>query len=88
MIDFSIDGRLKLQPPEGALGASPAAMKAATCRLVIREFEESGRSYHSAAGSTLWMILEHCRQNKIPFTLEHMPGMGYQVTKKEHHHET
>lgn len=80
-ICFSIDGRRKIPPPPGAMGACPMPIKALTCRYLIQEFEERGRSIHSGTGTTLWVILEHCRQNNIPFTLEARPGQGYTVTR-------
>lgn len=80
-VDFNIDGRRKIQPPAGALGACPMPIRALTCRFLIESFLDSGRSVHSKAGTTLWVILEYCRQHNIAFQLEARPTYGYRVTR-------
>jgi hypothetical protein len=80
-IDFTGDGRRKLHPPEGALGAEPMSVTRATARHLVSLFEKRGSSTHSRMCGTLWIILAHCEQEKVSFKLEYWPGMGAVVTR-------
>ena len=75
------DGRI---PPVAQYpGTRPAAVTRAQARLLCQNFEASGHSNHSSQGATLWVILEHCAQADIPYTLRASPGLGYYVERSK-----
>jgi hypothetical protein len=53
--------------------------------MIIEAFEKSGQSTHSAAGSTLWVIVEHCEEATLMYKLaegrHHGEVFGYTVEK-------
>ena len=80
---FQGDGDEVLSPMGQYPGTRPAAVTRAQARLVCQNFDASGHSNHSAQGATLWVILEHCAQADIPYTLRASPGLGYYVERSK-----
>ncbi len=78
---FNGDEEEILQPLSQFSGTRPATVTRAQARLLCQNFDASGHSNHSARGSTLWVILEHCAQADIAFNLRALPGMGYYVER-------
>lgn len=66
------DGRRMLTPHRQDIvdGTRPIAVRAAVARGMVRRFAETGESRHSCEGATLWVIVEHCRVNRVPVQLE------------------
>lgn len=79
------DGRKKVAPPKGALG-EPIAVRSWQAKRIIEAFEHSGHSTHSGQGSTLWVILDYCNENGIPYDLTAKPGEGYFVERRVTEH--
>lgn len=52
-------------------------------RRIIDAFDSSGSSMHSGRAGTLWVLLEHCQKNKIPYHLVAEPGLGFFIQKRE-----
>lgn len=65
--------------PSISLTGFEMSVSTANYRSLTNAFVRSGQSIHSGRGSTLWVILEYCRDQQIPYTLKAMPGMGYLV---------
>ena len=80
---FQGDGDEVLTPVGQYPGTRPAAVTRAQARLVCQNFDASGHSNHSGRGATLWVILEHCAQADIPYTLRASPGLGYYVERSK-----
>lgn len=73
---FDGDGRKVIRPPERfTLGArAPAPMRRGTARLIVDEFCQTGRSYHSSRGSTLWVLLWWCEYHHREYVLRVVDG--------------
>ena len=80
---FMGDDHDRLVPESVYPGTRPTPVTRAQARLLCLNFDASGHSNHSGQGSTLWVILEHCAQADIPYTLRASPGMGYYVERSK-----
>lgn len=80
---FQGDDDEVLAPAAQYPGTHPTSVTRAQARLMCQNFDASGHSNHSGRGSTLWVILEHCAQADIPYTLRASPGMGYYVERSK-----
>lgn len=77
-----MDGRIKIRPMVKITGGEITVTECARKKL-IKLFEERGSSIHSRGGGTVWVSVEHCLRNNIPFTLERHQEGGYTVTKTQ-----
>lgn len=77
------DDEERVSPTSVYPGTRPAAVTRAQARLMCQNFDASGHSNHSGQGTTLWVILEHCAQADIPYTLRASPGLGYYVERSK-----
>lgn len=75
------DGRRLVHPYPGMLGVMSKPLRRSQCRALIAMFERDGQSVHSSMGSTLWVILEHCASQRIPYRLTARPRVGFLVEK-------
>ena len=80
---FQGEGDERLSPTGQYPGTRPASVTRAQARLMCQNFDASGHSNHSGQGTTLWVILEHCAQADIPYTLRASPGLGYYVERSK-----
>lgn len=80
---FLGDDAERISPASVYPGTRPAAVTRAQARLMCQNFDASGHSNHSGQGTTLWVILEHCAQADIPYTLRASPGLGYYVERSK-----
>ena len=80
---FMGDDTERLVPESIYPGTRPSAVTRAQARLQCLNFDASGHSNHSGRGSTLWVILEHCAQADIPYTLRASPGVGFYVERSK-----
>ena len=80
---FVGDEEERISPASVFPGTRPAAVTRAQARLMCQNFDASGHSNHSGQGTTLWVILEHCAQADIPYTLRASPGLGYYVERSK-----
>ena len=80
---FQGDGDERLSPVGQYPGTRPASVTRTQARLMCQNFDASGHSNHSGHGTTLWVILEHCAQADIPYTLRASPGLGYYVERSK-----
>lgn len=66
---FSLDGRIKAKalPAEILPGTQPREITNGTARRIIEEVSHHGLSIHSSAGSTIWILIAWCREQKKPF---------------------
>ena len=73
---FEGDGRVKIEPlPEYVYeGTIPLNVSKSQARRICDSFDIDGYSCHSAGGQVLWVILEHCATNNIPYKLSHTGG--------------
>jgi hypothetical protein len=85
-MEWTGDGRKRVDPPTGAIGQRPAAVKIGQARDLIRSFETHGHSQHSGQGSFLWVIIDYCETYQIPYNLRAEPGNGYFVERKHKKH--
>jgi hypothetical protein len=56
---------------------SPAVIQVARARELVNMFMQSKVSEHSGRGSTLWVLVEYCKHNKIDYCLTGTPSEGY-----------
>jgi hypothetical protein len=70
------DGRIKIHPLPCDItpGTRPIAITRSTARMLIEDFTRDGFSNHSGSGSTLWLIIEHCRITRTPYQITGSPG--------------
>lgn len=61
------DGRRKISPAHAPEGTKPKSIRRGTARLLVEMFEERGCSYHSEAGSTVWVLVAYCAEKGIPY---------------------
>lgn len=80
---FMGDDGERVSPASVYPGTRPASVTRAQARLLCQNFDASGHSNHSGQGTTLWVILEHCAQADIPYTLRASPGLGYYVERSK-----
>jgi len=85
-INWKGDGRKVIRPPASALGIRPSVLRLGVARMLAKSFEETGESYHSPIGSTLWAVLDYCKSHGIPHELtiawcESGSVMGYNVRR-------
>ncbi len=75
---FEGDGRVKLEALSEfiAEGTNPIRLRRKMCRDIIKMFANN-MYYNSASGGTLWVILEFCSLNKIPYTLTNDNGLWW-----------
>ncbi len=82
---FEGDGRRMVRatvlPMADLPGTQPIPVTRARARQMIFDFIETGRSDHSGAGSTLWVMLTWLQTHKIPYQLNAVPGKWYGITK-------
>lgn len=87
-IDWLGDGRTTQEPPASAVGAGPTSVRLGTAKALAANFVEAGHSHHSAMGSTLWVVMDYCASQSIPYDLTVHVGPygeinGYTVTRVE-----
>ena len=82
---FKGDGRKKVAPlfDFKKEGLKSIAVRKSTARQLCKNFDVCGHSTHSGQGSTVWVILEHCRENLIQYTITGEPGVGFFIQRKE-----
>lgn len=80
---FSGDGRLTVQPVNSPPGLRPRAVRVSVARLLIKKWEETGRSVHTSAGSTVWVLVTHCLENNIDYVLTNSDSFGLRVERRE-----
>ena len=80
---FLGDAGERVSPSSVYPGTRPASVTRLQARLLCQNFDASGHSNHSGQGTTLWVILEHCAQADIPYTLRASPGLGYYVERSK-----
>ena len=80
IFDKALDNT-KVKPIFPFAGTSPLPVEAGVGRQMIANFDQSGTSGHTLAGSTLWVILAHCTINDIPFQLMFQPTLGYEIKR-------
>lgn len=51
-------------------GCPNRPVSAATQKVLFESFMRNGDSFHSGRGETVWVILEHCERNRIPYRVE------------------
>jgi len=61
-------------------GVFPYRLSEAWRRRIVEMFMNTGHSVHSEGAHTLGVIIEHCIQEKIPFTLDKIMN-GYYIEK-------
>jgi hypothetical protein len=72
---FDGDGRHMIAPDIGVAsfclehGMTPLPVRRWTANFIIREFMRTGRSLHTARGSTVWIIKQHCDVQGIPYEI-------------------
>lgn len=59
------DGRRLVRASRQHEYGNPIPLKRATARAVVAHFQECGHSNHSAAGGTLWVLIEWCELNGV-----------------------
>lgn len=90
-IDWLGDGRKTQEPPANALGAGPTPVRLGTAKVIAEEFVKAGVSRHSAMGSTLWVVMDYCASQSIPYDLTVHVGPygdinGYTITRTERYY--
>ena len=85
-IDWLGDGRKMQHPPKDAIGSGPTPVRLGTAKVLAEHFVQHGTSRHSAMGSTVWVILDYCAAQSIPYDLTVHVGPygtidGYTVTR-------
>ncbi len=79
------DGRLLVRPsPAYRHKGNPRSLPLGRARDLVRAFQQSGESYHSSAGSLVWILVEWADLNSVPIrvtstTFKHETGRS-QVT--------
>lgn len=63
------------------LQTSPMPIKAGRARELIKTFLKSNASHHSGRASTVWVLVEHCKNHKIDYCLTGTPAEGYLIEK-------
>lgn len=77
------DGRVRLHAKHWLPGTTPLSATRAAVRAMVERFDSTGKSTHSRIGGTLWVILEHCADEYIPYVLHVHPGIGYTLELQE-----
>lgn len=89
---FAGDGRNRIEALPSILRlipeTQPIGVTRSMCRMFVERFDESGCSIHSGAGAVLWVIVEYCERNRIPYRIEKhiiegMRGIAGYYVKKE-----
>jgi hypothetical protein len=86
VIDWLGDGRKMQLPPANAIG-HPRAVRLGTAKVIAAEFVEAGHSNHSSMGSLVWVVMDYCASQAIPYDLTvHVDAygtvMGYSIVRK------
>lgn len=85
-INWLGDGRKSLLPPADAIGAGPTSVRLGTAKVIAEQFSKTGVSRHSAMGSTVWVVMDYCAAQSIPYDLAVHVGPygtidGYTITR-------
>ena len=48
-------------------GMKPIPVRKATARMQIEVFRKAGVSNHSCLGQTIWVIVQHCLEQDVPY---------------------
>lgn len=75
------DGRELVHPRYAYPGTQPAALRRGTVRKIIKAFAEGGHSTHTAAGTTMWVVLAYCHQTALPYIIEVQPNRGFYIRR-------
>ncbi|MCA8050806.1 hypothetical protein [Burkholderia arboris] len=75
---FDGDGRKKVRPIDPPDGTAPLAVTNATGSRLYEHFLQTGNSYHSGRGGTLWVIKAACEANGTPYKIERL-GQGGEI---------
>lgn len=75
------DGRQMLKPNEEFVlpGTRPLSIRRSIARSLFHDLLTTGRSMHSSAGGTLWLMLQICHEAKLGYELHVRPGEGYYI---------
>lgn len=68
------DGREMIEPEFSLPGTRPKRVRRATARTMVDALMRSGSSLHSPLGSTLWVLLKACHEQKLHYDLQVRPG--------------
>lgn len=66
---FDIDGRRMVQPVNAPEGTKPIAVRAQQARMLRDNFDRRGHSTHSVDGSLVWVIVTHCIEQGIRYSV-------------------
>lgn len=78
---FDGDGRAVLQPQNYPTGTAPIAVKRSTAKHMIKQFLMKGESFHSRAGSTVWVLVTYCLERYTACTVLKSDYGGFVVVK-------
>lgn len=78
---FHGDGRIKTGEPLRLCNTRPISVTNAQARRAVAAFIESGHSTHSGMGGMLWVIVQWCQYQGVPYELTAWPSEGYYIKR-------
>lgn len=86
---FDGDGRNSVWPQNAPQNTNPKSLSKSAAMRLIKEFDEKGVTYHSSSGTLVWVVVTHCIEQDIPYTITGMklrdngPISGWSVSRSD-----